>query len=174
MGCKYCHCLSLEKLALSRSLKKIEKRIVSYCGKLKYLELPDEVHVITDQAFERNEFLEEIALSKDLEIIGKEAFSKCYSLERLRLNDGLKRIKYRAFYNCYSLCIDYLPASLEVVEEAAFYGVQLSEEIRSEVEVRFPLALSPGQQYEAEVDFDSFMDLAQNKYIRQNYEMLVT
>lgn len=168
----FCHCFSLEKLVLPCSLKKIERSIVSYCNKLRHLELPDKVGIITERAFERNEFLEEIALSKDIEVIGKEAFSKCYSLEKLRLNDGLKRIKCRAFYNCYSLYIDYLPASLELVEEGAFYGVQLSEEVQNEVEVRFPLALFPGQQYEAEVDLDSFMDLAQNKYIKQNYEML--
>lgn len=75
---------------------------------------------IGENAFSNSE-IGKIILPDGVEEMGRYAFKGCQLLRIAHISDNLKTIPYMAFKDCYRLMEFNLPASLEVIEEEAFY-----------------------------------------------------
>lgn len=89
---------------------KIDERPVTQIGKnafeeydMTYINIPDSVKKILDNAFKKCTCLETVKFSKSLELIGNSAFEECTNLNNVKLPTGLIYLEANAFASCDSL-----------------------------------------------------------------------
>lgn len=87
--------------------------------------IPDDITVISPEAFEYAKYLKSVTGGKDLQSICFMAFYECNSLEYCVIPDGVKSIEQGAFANCYSLKTVFIPASVKNIEDAFYEPVIL-------------------------------------------------
>ena len=75
--------------------------------------------IVADQAFYRNDSLEEVALKEGITEIGQFAFARS-TLKEIEIPEGVTNICYGAFYHCDDLESVLLPESVINVEPKAF------------------------------------------------------
>ncbi len=75
--------------------------------------------IIADQAYYRNQTLENVAIPDGVEEIGQFSFARS-SLTQIVIPDGVKTIGYGAFYHCDDMAEAELPQTVENVEPKAF------------------------------------------------------
>lgn len=75
--------------------------------------------IVADQAYYRNQTLQEVTLPSGIEEIGQFSFARS-SIQKVQLSEGVKIIGYGAFYHCDNLVEVVLPETIEVVEPNAF------------------------------------------------------
>lgn len=75
--------------------------------------------IVADQAYYRNETLENLTLPEGIEEIGQFAFARS-SVTQAVLPEGVERICYGAFYHCDQLSSVELPETVMLVEPKAF------------------------------------------------------
>lgn len=82
---------------------------------------------IGGSAFEGSQNIVSFYSSKNIKKIGKHAFSRCDFLSYIELNEGLKVIDVGAFSNSNLSLVqeDFLPDSIEAINEGAFSSTQL-------------------------------------------------
>lgn len=83
------------------------------------------IHVFVSGVFSSSG-LRSITIPPTLKEIGDETFSDCRHLKTVQFSEGLQKICHSAFAFC-ALEKLVLPASLEEIQEAAFWGNPLRE-----------------------------------------------
>ena len=82
--------------------------------------------IVADQAFYRNDSLEDISLKKGITEIGQFAFARS-TLKKIEIPEGVTDICYGAFYHCDDLESVFLPDSVMNVEPKAFAFTSMME-----------------------------------------------
>ena len=83
--------------------------------------IPSGVTVISDYAFEKNEWLETLMIPEGVTTVGDYALSTCYELKNIVLPDTLESIGNWAFFSDSQLKSVELPDSLKEIGTYAFY-----------------------------------------------------
>lgn len=96
--------------------------LIKYKGDDPIIKIPNNIRVISGNAFNQLEGLEKITLPDSVEIIGDEAFFACEDLRRVKLTDSVISIGYRAFSRCFSLESITLSENLKIIGNLAFYN----------------------------------------------------
>ena len=95
-----------------------------YTGCAHYIDLPEGITVIGENAFAERYDLWEITLPASLQRIECGAFYGCGSMKKLTMGDAVTSIGDLAFESCYSLSSIRLSASLEEIGVSAFEDCQ--------------------------------------------------
>ena len=118
----------------------INECLIDGSGCIGSITIPDNIKKISNGAFQNNENITEISLPKYLDYIGQSAFYNCSSLKVIEFQNTstLKELKEQTFRNCTSLQLlrtyfnnnnniktDYLPTSIEKLENYCFYNCPL-------------------------------------------------
>ena len=96
------------------------KRLISYWGKEKIVNVPQGVKSIGDGAFYYCHALRSITLPQEVESIGDEAFWCCYALTSITVPQGVESIGDEAFSCCDALTNITLPQGVESIGNKAF------------------------------------------------------
>lgn len=123
-------CCNLEKIKLPSKLKSFglaseycfgsKGGSLSYCQKIKSIEVPEGVTYLTDGLFEGCEELEEVKLSNNVKYIGNFAFHNCLSLKSIKIPGSVEKIFGGAFENCKSLTEIFLPDKVRTLSGYTF------------------------------------------------------
>ena len=114
--CRSPHFKVIDKMLLTSD----GKRLISYWGKEKVVNVPQGVESIGDYAFAWCEALTSITLPQGIKSIGNSAFSWCYALTSITLPQGIKSIGNRAFYECTALTSITLPQGVKSIGHNPF------------------------------------------------------
>lgn len=87
---------------------------------LVWLELPDQLKVIGDNAFYCCFVLQRVIFPCGLTDIGNNSFEGCYELNPVVLPEGLQTIGIAAFRSCRSLLEIEVPSTVEIIGTSAF------------------------------------------------------
>lgn len=100
--------------------------LTDYYGHDINVTLPDEVKVISDEAFKGNKNLKSLTLGKNVVKIADNAFEGCINLESVNYGNEIKleEIGKKAFKNCKSLKLIEFPLSLRKIGEEGFYNCE--------------------------------------------------
>ena len=95
-----------------------------YNGWQNFVEIPDSVTAIGDEAFKNNTSMVSVNIPDSVNSIGNSAFDGCTSLLGVVIPDSVESIGSYAFYNCSKMASAYLPANEKFTEikERIFYG----------------------------------------------------
>ncbi len=138
------NCASLESVILSKNITAIPEYAFERCKVLRYIELPEGITVIGQDAFSYSA-LESIVIPNSVTQIGQDAFYYCRSLKKAVLGKGITEIpaglfRYcgslekvnfvgditlignNAFYKCESLKYVVIPESVTQIGKFAFFG----------------------------------------------------
>lgn len=111
-------CIGLESVTIPSS--------VSYIGRWAFKNTPfiesqtQEFVILGSCLYKYNGDSENVVIPKGIKQICCDAFEGCSALQNLTIPEGVVRIG-SAFYTCSSLKNVYLPASLKIIEESAFF-----------------------------------------------------
>ena len=105
--------------------------LVKYNGWQRFVEIPDTVTAIGDEAFKNNTTMLSVEIPDSVTSIGNSAFMGCTSLMGVSIPDSVKTIGGSAFERCTSLVSAYLPVNeeFEVIESYTFYNCEKLKEI---------------------------------------------
>lgn len=117
-SCLFGECFRLSEVNLNEGLIQISEAVFEGCGQLGYIEIPESVDVIDDDAFTLSA-IERIKLPSEMKYIGKSVFESCRILEKVRIPDGITVIEENLFFNS-SVKEVVLPESVEIIREKAF------------------------------------------------------
>ena len=96
------------------------KRLISYWGKEKVVNVPQGIKSIGNGAFSCCHNLTSITLPQGVESIGNEAFAWCKALTSITLPQGVKSIGNKAFYKCKALTSITLSQGVKSIGDEAF------------------------------------------------------
>lgn len=96
--------------------------LVKYIGKQEKVVVPNNMNIMTKEAFKDNIYVKEVILPNNIHVIHEDTFSNCVSLNKIVLPSELETIKRRAFYNCVSLESITIPKNILEISDEAFYG----------------------------------------------------
>ena len=143
---------SLKGIYISDGIRRIGRKSLSGCDKLKSLRLPATLESMGEEALSRCKQLAQITLPDCLKEIGKYAlhdckmlkkanipasitalpegmFDGCYSLTDIKFHNGVEGIGVRAFSRCESLKKVKFPESLKTIEQEAFSHARSLEKV---------------------------------------------
>lgn len=105
--------------------------LVKYMGWQPFVEIPDTVTAIGDEAFLNNKTMIHVLIPDSVKSIGNSAFEGCTSLLSVSIPDSVESIGESAFYRCTSLGYAYLPNNEKytVIESSLFRGCKWLTEI---------------------------------------------
>ena len=105
--------------------------LVKYTGWQPFVEIPDTVTAIGDEAFLNNKTMIHVLIPDSVKRIGNSAFEGCTSLLSVSIPDSVESIGESAFYRCTSLGYAYLPNNEKytVIESSLFRGCKWLTEI---------------------------------------------
>jgi hypothetical protein len=95
--------MSLKKVVLPSSVRKIEYKTFGNCKSLESVEMPSGISEIGWYAFSGCESLTSIEITPSVTLIGDCAFSGCSKMERIGDISGVRQIGIYAFSDCSSL-----------------------------------------------------------------------
>lgn len=113
-------CANLERLAINEGTVSIGTQVVSYCKRLKELDLPKSVTEVSTYAFAASS-LESVRMPGVVRM-SPSAFYLSASLREVTLAEGLKTIPKNTFTGCAALEKVYVPRSVEEIDEEAVIG----------------------------------------------------
>ena len=116
--CKACY--NLNNINLPNELKIIDEEAFEDCTSLSSIIFPQSLTTIRADAFCGCTSLKNVNFNKKLIDIGSHAFKECYKLESVKLPSTLKIIKYQAFCRCESLKNVYIPKTISKIESKVF------------------------------------------------------
>ena len=93
-----------------------------YTGRSIYVDTPDYVDSIDDDAFMGCEWLKRVIIPDSVTSIGNNAFYGCSSLISIVIPDGVTSIGDNAFHGCSSLTSMVIPNSVTSIGDGAFSG----------------------------------------------------
>ena len=105
--------------------------LVKYTGWQPFVEIPDTVTAIGDEAFLNNKTMIHVLISDSVTSIGESAFEGCTSLLSVSIPDSVESIGQSAFEGCTSLGYAYLPNNVKytVIESSLFRECSVLKEI---------------------------------------------
>lgn len=108
------------------------KVLLVYNGKDKEVEVPKEITLIGNSAFENNSSVTKVTFENGskLQNIARNAFKSCVNLKQVVLPKTVEKISYGAFQDCMRLERITIPASVKTIEENVFSGCSELSEIR--------------------------------------------
>lgn len=115
-------CSSLEYIELPEALNMIRDNAFNGCTELKSIVIPEGVTSISGNAFSDCSSLSEIDLPDSVTYVGVGVFSGCSSLTSINLPEGISSIEANTFLNCSSLASITVPGSVTEIKESAFEG----------------------------------------------------
>lgn len=119
---------SIESVVISDGIVEIGNGAFKGCSKLKNVEIPDSVKVISPTtlnpynygAFTSCSSLESIVIPEGVATLGYDTFCMCSSLEFISLPDSLQEIGNRAFYACTNLRTITIPKGVVTINSKPF------------------------------------------------------
>ena len=105
--------------------------LVKYTGWQPFVEIPDTVTAIGDEAFLNNKTMIHVLIPDSVTSIGESAFEGCTSLLSVSIPDSVESIGKSAFEGCTSLGYAYLPNNVKytVIESSLFRECSVLKEI---------------------------------------------
>lgn len=105
--------------------------LVKYTGWQPFVEIPDTVTAIGDEAFLNNKTMIHVLIPDSVTSIGESAFEGCTSLLSVSIPDSVESIGQSAFEGCTSLGYAYLPNNVKytVIESSLFRECSVLKEI---------------------------------------------
>ncbi len=116
------HCISLEQIIISTTVKVIGASAFEGCIKLMNVKLCEGLERISNGAFQCCSSLEQIIIPTTVKVIGGSAFKGCIKLMNVKLCEGLEQIDCGAFQDCTSLKRIIIPSTVSCINENAFKG----------------------------------------------------
>lgn len=98
----------------------VKNVLVRYKGRYPFVEIPNGVISIGEQAFYYNEIVQSVKLPETVRTIDSQAFSNCENLRKVMLPEGLIKIGHEAFSHCGRLKTLDLPSSVAQIGSGAF------------------------------------------------------
>ncbi len=128
--------LPMENVAAAEAdFKMSGTTLVQYRGKDKNVSIPDNVEVISSQAFEENDTIELVVVPNSVKRIDAYAFWGCDNLEKIVLGRGLTQIGDFSFTNCHGLKDITIPENVNYIGIQAFADCVNLEDITIPVQV---------------------------------------
>ena len=84
--------------------------------------LPNGLRIIGENAFQKNNGIEEIYIPDSVVDIADSAFDNCSNLKKVRMSSSVKLIASNAFYNCTNLEEFTWDADVKLIADYAFYN----------------------------------------------------
>ncbi len=108
------------------------KTLLVYNGKDKEVEIPKEITLIGNSAFENNSLVNKVTFEEGskIESISRNAFKSCVNLSQIVFPNTLQQIDYGAFQDCMRLERVTIPSSVKKIGNIAFKGCSSLDEIR--------------------------------------------
>jgi len=94
--------------------------LVDYQGTDDVVNIPSRVTTIGAQAFEGNEYIEEVNIGSNVTSIGYKAFAECYNLKEINIPGSITKIPNSCFESCSSLTYIQLPREMTAIGDYAF------------------------------------------------------
>ncbi len=94
--------------------------LTKYNGTQRYVEIPDEVTAIGDNAFKNNDYMVTVSIPDGVSSIGNSAFYDCDNLTAVILPDSVETVGSSAFYSCDRLGYVYFSKNLTLIGKYAF------------------------------------------------------
>lgn len=116
----FSHCPKLKRIEIPEGIDVISARMFYDCVNLKEIILPSTVKVIEEYAFKDCHELVSIVLPEGLEVIGNQAFCYCNKLRELHIPDSVHTIGKEAFKYAKSLYKINIPKNVKVIKEGTF------------------------------------------------------
>ncbi len=101
--------------------------LVKYIGKQERVVMPNNINIMSEEAFKDNIYVKEVILPDGIYNLKKETFANCTSLNKVILPKKLEKIEKRTFYNCVSLKSLIIPKDVFQIHDEAFYGSSIKE-----------------------------------------------
>ena len=117
----------LESASVPGTVESIGYGAFSGCTGLESVSISDGVEWIDAFAFDGCSSLVHLELPSHMDLISQCAFRNCSSLESAILPEGLKSLPNFLFGYDYALTEVYIPASVESIGYAAFYGAKMKD-----------------------------------------------
>lgn len=111
---------NLTSVTFSKSIVSIGAYAFADCSDLSELNLPEDLEIIGDDAFEYCTGLEKLVLPDKVRIIGKYAFMSCQSLKEVTISENAEEVGRNAFWGCKKLESIVIPDKVTMIGDAAF------------------------------------------------------
>ena len=121
----------LEDCKLPKMLKKIGNEAFSYNVLLKELIVPESVEEIGRNFLFFSVQIEKVRLPENLEVMNDLLFAECRKLKEVNIPSKLREMYDCIFYNCLDVSpsVAILPETVEILDGAAYYGLNTIEEV---------------------------------------------
>ncbi len=114
---------SIKNIKLSSGLIVIENSAFAETNiKIEGNALPDGLRIIGDNAFSKNNGIEELYIPDSVVDIATGSFSDCANLKKVRMSSNVKLIASKAFYNCSALEEFTWNSDVKLIADYAFYN----------------------------------------------------
>ena len=124
------HCEKLKELSLPSSLESIGENAFSACRKIKSFSIPESVKRIGQRAFAGCSGIKEFSFPSSIEEVPEHVLDGCVNLESVSLSPFTRKIGKNAFNGCKRLKAIDIPETVETIEFFAFSGCAELKEIR--------------------------------------------
>ena len=114
-------CYYLTSATISKGILSIGESAFARCDSLESIVIPDSVTSIGAVAFMESA-IESLSLSGSIDYLGPAPFSSCYYLSTVTIENGITNLSAGMFQSSPSLTSITIPASVETIEDYAFYG----------------------------------------------------
>ena len=131
--------------------------LIKYTGWQPFVEIPDTVTAIGDEAFLNNKTMMHVLIPDSVKRIGESAFKGCTSLLSVSIPDSVESIGNSAFKDCTSLGYAYLPNNVKYT--VIGYRVFCYCENLKEIEI---------PEYVTRIESESFYDCVELQEIKFN------
>ena len=112
----------LTELIIPEEITIISNNAFEGCTSLQSVTVPDSVTAIGDKAFYKCENLKAVSISGSVTTIGESAFSTCSGLSSIDIPEGVTTIGQWAFEYCTGLQSIVIPESVTTLDNWAFWG----------------------------------------------------
>ena len=131
---------SIKSIKLSSGLIVIENSAFAETNiKIEGNALPDGLRIIGENAFQKNNGIEEIYIPDSVVDIADSAFDNCTNLKKVRMSSSVKLIASNAFYNCTSLEEFIWDSDVKLIADYAFYNCKALKDFNfAGVELVYP------------------------------------
>ena len=121
----------LEDCKLPKMLKKIGNEAFSYNVLLKELIVPESVEEVGRNFLFFSVQIEKVRLPDNLEVMNDLLFAECRKLKEVNIPSKLREMYDCIFYNCLDVSpsVAILPETVEILDGAAYYGLNTIEEV---------------------------------------------
>lgn len=116
----FAYSTSLRVVNIGRRVKYVGSGAFNYCYKLTVVNLPDALEAVSNGMFSQCYALTEVRFGDSVREINDGAFGSCMFLDNVVLPESATKIG-AAFQDCRNLKDIYIPASVTVIDQSAFY-----------------------------------------------------